>query len=209
MKAKMIIVYAALLFLMASCSSSRITYSWKSEAVPAKNYNKIMVVGLLSDNDMDLREKMENHLVGDLETRGYQAISSLKEYGPKSFENMKEADALDKLHNSGVDAVITIVLLDKKRERYYVPGRVYYSPYTIYQRRFWGYYSTIYGRIYSPDYYQVSTKYFWESNFYDMDSKELLFSAQTESFDPESAASLANEYGQMIVNEMAKKGIIK
>ena len=122
---------------------------------------------------------------------------------------MKEAEVLDKLSNSGVDAVITVVLLDKNKERYYVPGRVYYSPYTIYQRNFWGYYTTIYERIYTPGYYQVDTKYFWESNFYDLKNKNLLYTVQTETFDPESVEILAHEYGLLIVNDMNKKAALK
>lgn len=198
-----------ILFLIVGCSSSRITHSWKSETVSAKSYEKIMVIGIIKDHDRNMREKMENHLAEDLKARGYNAVSSLKEYGPKAFDNIDEEGALNKLSNSGVDAVITIVLLDKERERNYVPARVYYSPYIIYQRHFWGYYSTIYDRIYSPEYYQqVNTKYFWESNFYDLETKQLLYSVQTESFDPASAESLGHEYGEMIVKDMLEKKII-
>lgn len=209
MKISLIAGWVVLLFMLGCSPASRITHSWTSDAIGQKNYSKIIVVGLMPHNDRELRESMENHLVGDLTERGYNAISSLKEYGPKSFENMKEEEAIDTLHASGVDAVVTIVLLDKNREQSYMPGRVYFSPYFIYQRRFWGYYTTIYNRVYSPGYYQVDTKYFWESNFYDLETKELLYSVQTTSFNPGSTQSLADEYGKMIVSDMAKKGIIK
>jgi hypothetical protein len=168
-----------------------------------------MVVGMLPETQRNLRQDMENHLVADLRDHGYNAVSSLTEIGPKFFENMTEQEVLDKIKDYGVDAVITIVLLDKQRERYYVPGRVYYSPYIIYQRHFYGYYTTIYHRIYTPGYYIANTRYFWESNFYDMENRQLLYSAQTESFDPASAATLSHEYGQLIVNDLSKKGILK
>ena len=168
-----------------------------------------MVVGIIAGSDWALREKMETHLVGDLADKGYNAVSAIKEYGPKNFENLKEAEVLDKLSGLGVDAVVTIVLLDKDRERYYVPGKVFYSPYTIYQRNFWGYYTTIYERIYTPGYYQVNTRYFWESNFYDLRNRNLLYAVHTESFDPDSMDALAHEYGLLIVNNMAKKGVLK
>ncbi len=203
-----IIIYILLAMLFTACSSSRITHSWKAPNISGKKFNKIMVVALLKDDNVLMREKMENHLLGDLAEKGYTAVSSLKEYGPKSFEGMKENEIVSKLQNSGVDAVLTIVLLDKQRERYYVPGRVYYSPYIIYHRRFWGYYTTIYDRIYSPGYYQTDTKYFWESNLYDLSTKELLYSVQTESFDPASAESLGHEYGKMIVKDMFDKNVL-
>ena len=208
MKTNIIISFIMMLF-MISCTSSQITNSWKSENIPEKKFNKIMVVGIIAGSDWALREKMETHLVGDLAAKGYEAVSAIKVYGPKNFENLKEAEVLDKLSGLGVDAVVTIVLLDKDRERYYVPGKVFYSPYTIYQRNFWGYYTTIYERIYTPGYYQVNTRYFWESNFYDLRNRNLLYAVHTESFDPDSMDALAHEYGLLIVNNMAKKGVLK
>jgi hypothetical protein len=176
--------------------------------MPVKQYNKILVIALNEEAGLSAREKMENHLVGDLKNLGYKAASSLKEYGPKAFRNMKEEEVINKLQNSGIDAVITIVLLDKSKERYYVPGHIYYSPYVIYYRHFWGYYTTMYDRIYTPGYYVTDTRYFWESNLYDMASKELIYSVQTESFDPATSEALAHEYGQLIVKDMVKKRVL-
>lgn len=168
-----------------------------------------MVLGLIREKDRAIQEKMENHLVGDLQLLGYNAVSSLKEYGPKAFEGMTEQEAINKLKSSGVDAVITIVLLDKQKERYYVPGRLYYSPYGYYYNRFWGYRGTLYQRIYEPGYYVTDTKYFWESNLYDMKTQELVYSVQTESFDPVNTESQAHEYGKMIVKDMMKKKVVQ
>lgn len=61
---------------------------------------------------------MENHFVGDLKNLGYNAIFSLQEYSPKAFDKMEENAALDKLKNTGADAVMTIVFywIRKKKE---------------------------------------------------------------------------------------------
>lgn len=197
-----------LLFLFTSCGTSRITSSWKAENVQPKKYEKVLVLGLIREADRSLREKMEQHILGDLKELGYNAICACEEYGPKAFENMSEKEAISKLSNSGIDAVLTIVLLDKTKEKYYIPGRVNYTPYYNYHNRFWGYYTTMYDRIYSPGYYEVNTKYFWESNFYDMSSKQLLYSVQTQSFDPESSAGLGHEYGKLIINDMVKNKVL-
>lgn len=197
-----------MLLFALGCTSSRITHSWKSENMPSKKYNKILVVAMNGATDLAIREKMENHLADDLKNLGYNAVSSMKEYGPRTFKTLSEDAVIEKLQNSGVDAVITIVLLDKTKERYYVPGRIYYSPYVIYYRHFWGYYTTLYDRVYTPGYYTTDTRYFWESNLYDVASKELLYSVQTESFDPASSESLAHEYGQLILNDMVKSRVL-
>jgi hypothetical protein len=198
----------AMLFILFSCSSSRITSTWKAENIQAKKYNKILVIGLVREADRSIREKMEQHLLGDLRERGFNAICACEEFGPKAFENTSEKQALDKLSGSGIDAVLTIVLLDKSKERYYVPGHVNYTPYNMYRNRFWGYYTTMNARIYSPGYYEVTTKYFWESNFYDMDGKQLLYSVQTQSFDPPSTENLAHEYGKLIIGDLVKTNIL-
>ena len=194
---------------MAGCKSSMITHSWKSETASQKKYNKIMIVALVKNKDHNLREQMEKHLVDDLLAKGQNASSSFSELGPKSFEGMNENQVIDKIKKLRADAVLTIVLLDKEKEKYYVPGRVYYSPYIIYHRRFWGYYTTIYDRIYEPGYYSENTDYFWESNFYDLANKDLVYSVQTKSFNPETLESLAHEYGKVICNDMLEKGILK
>ncbi|AEV99588.1 hypothetical protein A4D02_27495 [Niastella koreensis] len=193
--------------LLTACTSTRITHSWKSD-IPTKNYNKILVLAISGETDLATRQKMEDHLVGDLTTQGYHATSSLKEYGPRAFRQLNEEAVVNKLQNSGFDAVITIVLLSKEKERYYVPGQPYYSPYVGYYRNFYGYYTTIYSRIYTPGYYVTDTKYFWESNLFDVTSKELIYSVQTESFDYTSSDMLAHEYGKMIVNDMVKKQVL-
>lgn len=207
MNGKILLSAIGLMFVLA-CSSSRITYSWKSQMPPSKKYSKILVLALNGEDHVQARQQMEDHLVGDLKDLGYNAISAMTEYGPKTFRNTTEEAVVDKLQNSGIDAIVTIVLLDKSKERYYVPGNIYYSPYGIYHRHFWGYYRTMYDRIYTPGYYVINTRYFWESNLFDVTTKELLYSVQTESFEPTSSESLAHEYGQLIVKDMVKKQVL-
>lgn len=197
-----------LILVVAGCTTSRITSSWKASDTVPKYYNKILVMGLIRDADRSIQENMENHIAGDFKELGYNAVSSFKEYGPKAFEGLDEEAAISKIKNNGVDAVLTIVLLDKEKERKYIAGTIYYSPYGYYYNRFWGYHGTMYRRIYEPGYYATDTKYFWESNFYDMSTQKLIYSVQTQSFDPASSESLGHEYGQMIVNDMVKSKIV-
>ena len=201
-------VMAAVIFLLSSCSSTKITSEWKAPNATAVKYNKIMVVGIIREADRTIRERMEDHLVGDLKALGYNAYSSMEQYGPKSFQGMTEEQVNEKLRKDGIDAVMTIVLLDKQREKYYVPGRVVYSPYNTYHNRFWGYYRSIHARIEMPGYYDVSTKYFWESNLYDLTNQKLLYSVQTQSFDPVSVDALAHEYGKKIIESMIKNNVL-
>jgi hypothetical protein len=207
MKAKQILIGASFLFYM-NCSTSRIVHTWKSPNLN-RQYASFLVIGLFNIKDSTLREKVENHLVGDFREKGCYAISSFKKYGSHSFLGLQEDEFLRKFQDGGTEGIVTIVLLDKKNQQFYDSRRILESPDATYQRRFWGYYSSIYDLIDNPGYYQESTSYFWESNFYNMEYKELLYSVQTKSFDPKSTESLADEFGKLIVNDMQKNRIIK
>lgn len=196
--------------LLNSCSpTTHITSTWKADNITPGQYSKVMVLGIIRDADRNVRIQMENHLVSDLKDLGYNAFSAYQLYGPKMFQDMSETEANKMLAKDNVDGVLTVVLLDKQRERYYVPRRVIYSPYVTYHNRVWGYYHSLYMRIGEPGYYEVTTKYFWESNFYDLTQDKLLFSAQTQSFEPASAGDLAHEYGRNIIQTMVKNNILK
>jgi hypothetical protein len=204
---KKVMTWMLVMALMA-CSGSRITTSWRSKDTSPVKFSKIMVIALLKQNDAALKQRMEDHLTGDLKALGYTVVSFVDAYGPKSFTGLDEEKAIAQIQDKGFDAVMTIVLLDKKQEKEYVPRRVYYTPYNVYQNRFWGYYDVMNRRIETPGYYSTTTNYFWESNLYDMGSKKLLYSVQTESFLPSSTTSLAHEYGKLIVQDMLKQGIL-
>jgi hypothetical protein len=199
--------YVLLLLLMA-CSSTKITNWWKAENVAPVTKGKIMVIGLIKEPDRSIQQNIENQLVNGLKNLGYSAMSSLQEYGPKAFNQMNEEAALRKLRSSGVDAVLTIVLLNKEKERNYVAGNIYYSPYGYYNNRWWNYNMTLYNRIYEPGYYVINTRYFWESNLFDLNTQKLLYSVQTQSFDPSTPESLGKEYGTLIIENMVKNGAL-
>lgn len=171
-------------------------------------YKRILVLGLINEPDRRLREDVETNLVSGLKTLGYTAVCACDEFGPKTFEGLSEKEALSKIADKGIDAVLTVVLLDKVKERFYVPGRVYYSPYAVYHSRFYGYYRTMYLRVYSPGYYATNDKYFWESNFYSVDSStQLLYSAQSQTFDLQSSSS--SQYSEMILKDMLSSNVIR
>jgi hypothetical protein len=202
--------YSVILLSLAftACSpATHITSSWKSPDASGVKYKNILVIAL-SQPDNVLKEKMEQHLVGDLKSRSVGAQSAYQLYGPKAFDNLDEKSTIDKIQNSAADAILTIVLLDKSKERDYVSGHIVYTPYAVYYNRFWGYYTTLYNRIYSPGYYVTNTEYFWESNLYDAKSRKLIYSVQTKTFNPANSESLAHEYGLSIIKNMVQEGVI-
>ena len=167
---------------------------------------KIMVAALLPDRNRDLQKSMERQLVDELQSKGIQAVSAYETYGPK-YLPQDEHKAVNKLRESGVDGFLTIVLLDKNKEQNYNPGYSQFGP-VGYYRNWYGYYRTVYGRVYTPGYYSTQTKYYWESNLYDVPGEKLVYSAQSQSFDPSSISQLANDYSGKLINDMMKQGLV-
>lgn len=201
------LLWIPLLAFLVSCQPSKITQSWTAKDIVPKKYNKILVLGVLTDNDNELQTKMEDHLTGDLKNLGYNAVAANKIFPPGTFLKGDTARAVAAIGDKGFDAILTLVLLDKKKERYYVPGRIDYNNYNNYSR-FAKYYNTVAERIYSPGYYGEETKYIWENNFYALSSRQMIYSARTRSFDIASKKTLAHAYGLLMTDNLIEKNIL-
>lgn len=200
--------FIPLFAFLVSCQPSKITQSWTAgDAVP-KKYQKILVLGVLTDNDNELQVKMEDHLTGDLKDLGYNAIAANKAFPPGTFVKGDTASAVAAIEGKGFDAILTVILLDKKKEQYYIPGKVTETYNYRNYYHFGRYYSIMTERIYTPGYYAEETKYIWENNFYDLGQKQLIYSARSRSFDITSKNELAHTYGLLMANNLVEKGIL-
>lgn len=193
--------------ILLSCSSTKITSSWKASGAVTKPYHNVMVWGILTEKDSTLRKQMEAHIVNDLIGKGYHAISSMEVYRTKAYKKLTSKEIVDEFKNSGVDAVVTIVLLNKEKEQLYVPPNISNTPVPSFDHVD-KYYSSVFDKIYTPGYYLSTTNYFWESNLFEVGNDKLVYSVRTKSFDPSSTEMLAHENGVTIIKDMLKKKVI-
>jgi hypothetical protein len=207
MKRTLSIFFLAFLFSLYGCSSSEIITSWNS-ADHSDNYKKIMVIGILKDTGISLRKQMEIHLVNDLKGIGYNAVSALDEFGEGGLEGLEQEQTYVKLCNKGIDAVITIALLDSKKEKYYVPAKVKYYSNLYYYNRIWNYNTIQADLAFVKRDYEESTRFLWESIFFDLETLSPVYSVQTKTFDTLSLRYMSHEYGRLIIKDMLKKKIL-
>jgi hypothetical protein len=199
---------AVIILLLASCQPSKITQTWTAKDAKPIKYQKILVLGVLTDNDSELQTLIENHLADDLRAMGYLAIAANKIFPSGTFVKADTAKGAAAINGKGFDGILTIVLLDKKKEPYFVPGRV--TDYTHFDQisRFNQYFNTVAEQIYAPGYYAEETKYIWENNFYDLNSKKLIYSARSRSFDIASKTTMAHTYGLLMAQSLVEKNIL-
>jgi hypothetical protein len=200
--------FISYLALFVSCQPSKITQTWTAKEAIPKKYQQILVLGVLADNDNELQVKMEDHLAGDLKELGYTAIAANKIFPAGTFVKGDTARGVAAINDKGFDAILTIVLLDKTKEKVFVPGSNTYYKNQEQFNHFDRYYNTVYERIYTPGYYQDETKYFWENNFYDLYKKQLIYSARSRSFDISSKSKLAHSYGLLMAQSLVEKNIL-
>lgn len=201
-------LFFSLAAILISCSATRITKTWTAEHITPKKYKKVLVLGIVPDNERELGMKIENHLADDLRGLGYLALAANKIYPSGTFIKGDTARAVKALEGKGFDGIITVVLVDKNKQPYYVAGKVTdFSQYSG-MSGFYKYYNTVTEQVYSPGYYGEETRYNWENHFYDLNSGQLIYSARTRSFDIKSRNELANEYGQLLSRSLVKENIL-
>ncbi len=110
---------------------------------------------------------------------------------------------------TGCDAVFVIAVLDVQSVETYNPGSAYYPmSYGMYGS-YYGYYNHYYPQVYSPGYYSTDKTYYIETNFYDVASDQLLFSIQSEAYNPSSLDSWFKEYSYNLIKELKSEGLIE
>ncbi len=218
-KVILLVLIATLSISLNSCSSvTDVTGSWKKPGTTSQKYKKIVVLGV--SKDIVKRSTVENAVVADMRSNGISAVAGNtlitdmfldSDNDGKVDPNVKE-EIVAKLKAAGVDGAFVISLVDKKEEERYVPGTYSYGPTYSPYAGYYGFNSYYYGawnNVYSPGYYTKQTNYFFASNFYNVATEQLVWSAQSETFNPQSMSDFAKSYSTSIVDDFISSGVIR
>jgi hypothetical protein len=211
---KSLLQYLMVAFSMAACTpGTDIIGSWKSadEKASELKIDKLLVAALTGKTNA--RQTVENDLAGALMKNGFTAVKSI-DIMPPTFTEAKVPDKeqlLSKIKGTGVDAILTVALIDEETESRYVPGNNAYAPMPRfgYYGTFWRYYNTWYPTLYSPGYYEEDKVYFIETNLYDAVTEELIWSAQSETYNSASLNGFSEDFASVVISKMKKDGVLK
>ncbi|HKL33493.1 MAG TPA: hypothetical protein VJ919_13210 [Tangfeifania sp.] len=200
---------AILLAIANSCgTSTMVTGTWQKPAV-TETYDNIMVTALVPTTSS--RSAIERSMVANLREEGTDASQSIDVIPPRLIEEEdKKREIQNTIIRDGFDGVLTITLIDEDTETRYVRGSGMYRPYPYYgfYGNFWGYYDYWYPRFYEPGYYVENKVYYMETNLYDAQTEDLVWSAQSETYDPIDLESFAEGFSEEIVEELDEQGLI-
>lgn len=195
---------------MLACSpSQKITSYWADkDAKPAEPCNSIYIMAITQNETR--QPLLENELADVLISRGRKVVLN-SEIFPPSFSAVKELtkeQLAETIKNRGCDAVLTLAVLDTKTETSYNQGTAYYPMSYGYYGSYYGYYSHYYPVVYSPGYYSVNKTYYIETNFFDVETDRLLWSIQSEAYNPSDIDSAFKDYASLILNKLRQEGLI-
>jgi hypothetical protein len=199
--------------MMTSCGPSvKITGSWMDPKAKSagKKFQKVFLFAI-TDN-INARTTIETDLASACTKEGINTVKSYEVMTPSFLKSQPtEGMLIQKIKDTGCDGVFTVVLVDAKSETRYVPGTTTYAPYPAYGHygSFGGYYGYYGGYAYDPGYYVNDKTYYVESNLYDLSTGEIVWSVQSEAYNPSDLNSFSKEYTMTLISNLQKEGVLK
>lgn len=208
-------VLALVLFaLVASCgSSTHVTASFLNPKVSPQEREHLFILGIT--DRMTVRQSVEAAMAAEANKRGLKATKSIDVFpanlikGTEQEQLARKEVLMELIKKSGADLVMTIALVDEQSETRYVQGSGSYAPMSYgFYGGYYPYYSARGAYMYQPGYYTEDKKYFYETNLYDVNTQELIWSAQSTTVNPSNLEKVTKEYTVAIISRMKKDGLI-
>jgi len=199
--------WATALFLPAlatGCSSTTLKTVWYDQKYDG-GLSKVLVIGVAEEPAT--RRFFEDDFARQLQARGANAIPSYTILD--SPESILDEDAVkERIRKMGVDTVLITRVLDTKTvEHYYPPEREYRVP-GSYHRGWHSYYADGYERVTRPGYTVKQQVFTLETNVYETQKEELIYSAITDTVIESSSDDALRSFIGVIVQDLATKGLV-
>lgn len=194
--------------LLTTCGgTTKVTGSWTQPDYEPTSYKKVVVLGI-GANSVN-RRIFEDQVETRLEAKGYPVIAALDLLPPNAAIGTITREIVFSIFESAeIDAVFTMSMRHQEDTRRYVPASgTYYTPYYS-SMGFYDYYGGFGGYYYSPGHYTGSLQVFLEANFFDLETNELIWSAQTKTTDVASIETMAVQFADAIVADFISQNVL-
>ncbi len=200
---------AALLALaaLAGCATTRVTSSWRDPAYTGGPFQRMII--FVAAKDESVRRFAENQAVLSLPpgTRGTASYLLFESPEPDM------AKMRSRLAQDGYDAALVSRLVSVDKTRTYHPPEVHWAPfgpwplYGPYYRSFYWYYPHAFTYM-TPGYTTETTRVLVETVVYRLPAGEPVWSAVSESVNPNSTLDLVNELIDIVGKRLRQEGLI-
>lgn len=192
-------------FMMVGCVPEALMRTWSSNEEYDRKFKNLMVMGLV--NNVNLRNDVENQVVAAAIKTDLLATNGMSMFPPELGKPFDDTERVkERLREKGFDGILTVALIDVRAERY-VPPDASYEP-LVYYDRFRNYYFRTYELVYRPGYFAQATRFFIETNFYELQGGKLVWSGRSGAFDPSQLQDYLPNYARGLFKELSMEGII-
>ena len=179
-----------MIFFMTSCASTKVTGEWKDPSLTAKQFKKILVMGIAKQPDD--RILYEDEFVKQLKAKGVMATSS---HTLIDRDNMwDKATIVQTVKSKAFDSVIITRVGDTqaRQQNYYKVNMYdYYGSFAHTSR------TTV-----------NQQKFGFESNLYDAETEKLVFSLYSDTYAQENINKRLDSYITTVLNKLVQNNLL-
>ena len=192
------------LLIISSCSNTKITSTWMDSKKAGTSYNDILIIGIAKEEHN--RRLFEEQFSTQLTAAGIESEVSYRILPEGTEINRDNVSAAIK--GKEIDAVIVTHMVSVEEETVYRQNMDYRPTYG-YNNGLYNYYPHVNSYVHQPGYYTTHDVVILETNLYEVKSEELVWSAQSRSFAPESAKEVIDDLVKLVIKDLKEKGLIK
>jgi hypothetical protein len=195
-------LFASLLFF--SCSTTKITETWKDDGYQGAPFSDLFVIGVAKKDTT--RRSFENMFVEKLQAAGVQAIASSKVM--ESNQKIEKEAILAAIEELDIDAVLITRLVSFKEKEIRSPSTSEQERPDDYQGRYYTDYSTAYGSSLQPTEYTTSLRVGLETKLYDVETEKLIWTATSKTANPKSNIKLFDAVIEALVRDLKRNKLL-
>lgn len=192
-----------LLFLAAAltaCTTAKPTLEWRDRSYSGGPFNNILVVGLSSQETV--RRAFENTFVDRLQADEIKATASFALMPVETRPS--EANIKAVISDIKFDSVLVTHLVGVTEKEVYHSGAYRMDT----NRGFYDYYGHVGRYVYEPGYYTRHKQVKLETNLYDTQTEQLVWSMQSETMNPNSDKKLIDAKIKLVIKRLKMQKLI-
>jgi len=209
-KMSKVLLFISTGLLLISCANTKLSHTWVNPDLE-KSYSNLLIIGI-GESEQN-RRAYESYFVEELNVMGVESVASYKII--RQNEDIDRNTVTKAIDGLGIDGVLVTHMVAVDEETVYRPS-MNYMP--VYGGGYYGgghygglysYYPHVNTYVHQPGYYTTHETYTLETNLYDVETEEMIWSARSRTFSPESVDEVIVDLTRLLIEDMKDKKLLK